>query len=165
MITEDPSGGTNNELAIERAAVDYALGYPFIYRTDDGRFLTLDEAWDELTPDLLAGLPAGEQVIDGGDVEALIFESGVFATIEVESQIVTQYSDARTRWTNDQLREQVFLTSDHGDLSFEDWLSAQVQAGVLKPVDVLQFVGYEDEDADEETVITERLIIEEPEPS
>ena len=36
----------------------------------------------------------------------------------------------------------------------------QVDAGTLTAVDVLQFIGYENEDAEEETVITERLIID-----
>ncbi len=163
MTTGNPTDGTDKELTIERAAVDHADGYPFIFRTDDDRFLTLDEAWDELTPDLIAevaDLPADEQVIDGFDVEALIFEGGVFGTIEVETRIVTRYADGRASWTDDQLREQFFSTSDHGDSSFEEWLTKQVEEGALKPVEVLQFIGYKDEDAEDETVITERLIID-----
>ena len=80
--------------------------------------------------------------------------------IEVSALVVTQYTDGRTRWTNDQLREQVFPVSDHGDSSFEDWLAVQVDAGTLTAVEVLQFIGYENEDAEEESVITERLIID-----
>ena len=58
------------------------------------------------------------------------------------------------------LQERVFAVSDHGDLSFEDWLAVQVDAGTLTAVEVLQFIGYENEDANEETVITERLMID-----
>lgn len=35
---------------------------------------------------------------------------------------------------------------------------ASVDAGTLAAVNVLQYMGYEDEDADEETVIAERQI-------
>jgi PAS domain-containing protein len=166
VVVDDPSGGADNELTIERRAADAELGsFTFVYRTENGRILTFDEAFDELTPQMaegLEGLPPEDQVIDGGDVEEFIFESGIYETLTVEGRIVTQYTDGRTRWTNDQLREQGFPTSDHGDLSFEDWRAAQVDAGTLTAVDVLQYVGYEDEgeDADEETVITERLIID-----
>jgi hypothetical protein len=106
------------------------------------------------------GLSPEGQVIDGGDVESFIFESGVYEVVEVAAVVVTQYTDGRTRWTNDQLREQVFPISDHGALSYEDWLAEQVDADSLTAVEVLQFIGYENEDADEETVITERLIID-----
>ncbi len=64
------------------------------------------------------------------------------------------------RWTTDELRKQLFPNSDHGDLSFEDWPAAQVDSGTLTAVEVLQFIGFEDEDADEATLITERLIID-----
>jgi hypothetical protein len=80
--------------------------------------------------------------------------------VEVTARVVTQYTDGRTRWTNDQLQEQVFAVSDHGNVSFEDWLAVQVDAGTLAAVEVLQYIGYENEDADDETVITERLIID-----
>lgn len=152
----------DNELTIARSALATAFGC-FVYRTDDGRILTADEAFDELTPEIakgLEGLPPEDQVIDGGDVESYIFENGIYKVAEVKAWIVTQYTDGRTRWTNDQLREQVSLSSDHGDVSFEDWLSVQLDAGALTAVEVLQYIGYEDEDADEETVITERLIID-----
>ena len=155
-------------MTIDRRAVDAELGSStFVYRTDDGRILTFAEAFDELTPEMaggLEGLPPEDRVIDGGDVEEFILESGIYETLTVEGRIVTQYTDGRTRWTNDQLREQIFPTSDHGDLSFENWRVTQVDAGTLTAVEVLQYVGYEDEDegedADEETVITERLIID-----
>jgi len=141
----------------------------FVYRADDGRILTENEAFDELTLEMeegLAldvereGLSTEGQVIDGGDVESFIFESGIYEVIEVAALVVTQYTDGRTRWTNDQLREQIFQISDHGNLSFEDWLAVQLAGGSLATVDVLQYIGYENEDADEETVITERLIID-----
>jgi len=165
VVVDDPSGA-DSESTIERRAVDAELGpSTFIYRTDDGRILTFNEAFDELTPQMaegLEGLPPEDRAMDGGDVQEFIFESGVYLSLVVEGQIVTQYTDGRTRWTNDQLREQVFPTSDHGDLGFEDWRAAQVDAGTLTAVDVLQYVGTEDEDedADEETVIHERLIID-----
>ena len=141
----------------------------FVYRADDGRILTDNEAFEELTPEMeegLAiavereGLSSEDQVIDGGDVESFIFESGIYEVVEVTARVVTQYTDGRTRWTNDQLREQVFPVSDDGNLSFEDWLAAQVASGSLAAVEILQYIGYENEDADEETVITERLIID-----
>ena len=169
MIVDVPSGGADNELTIPRSGLATAMGC-FVYRADDGRILTDNEAFDELTPEMeegLAiavereGLSSEDQVIDGGDVESFIFESGIYDVIEVAALVVTQYTDGRTRWTSDQLREQVFPTSDHSvDLSFEDWLAVQVDTGTLTAVDVLQFIGFEDEDADEETVITERLIID-----
>lgn len=168
MVSDIPSGGTDNELTIPRSGLATAMGC-FVYRADDGRILTDNEVFDELTPEMEEGLaldvereglsPEG-QVIDGGDVESFIFESGIFEVVEVAAVVVTQYTDGRTRWTDDQLREQVFQISGHGDLSFEDWLAAQVDAGTLTAVDFLQFIGYENEEADEETVITERLIID-----
>ena len=168
MVADVPGGGAQYELTIARSCLATAMGC-FVYRADDGRILTDNEAFDELTPEMEQGLaldvernglsPEG-QVIDGGDVESFIFESGVYEVVEVAAVVVTQYTDGRTRWTDDQLREQVFPTSDHGDLSFEDWLAVQVDAGTLTAVDVLQFIGYENEEADEETVITERLIID-----
>jgi hypothetical protein len=151
----------DNELTIARSDLVTAFGC-FVYRTDDGRILTYDEAFDELLPEIaegLEGLPPEDQVIDGGDVEDYIRESGIYELVEVKAWIVTQYTDGRTRWTNDQLREQVFRTSDHGDWSFEDWLAAQVDAGTLTAVEVLQYIGYEDED-DEEKLIAERRIID-----
>jgi hypothetical protein len=39
-------------------------------------------------------------------------------------------------------------------------VAAQLDAGTLKAVDILQYIGYEDEDADEKTLITERRIID-----
>jgi hypothetical protein len=168
MTNDVPSGGADNELTIPRSGLATAMGC-FVYRADDGRILTDNEAFDELTPEMAEGLalavereglsPEG-QVIDGGDVESFIFESGIYEVVEVAARVVTQYTDGRTRWTNDQLRERVFPGSDHGNLCFEDWLAAQVAGGSLAAVDVLQYIGYENEDADEETVITERLIID-----
>ena len=168
MIVDVPSGGADNEATIARSGLATAMGC-IVYRADDGRILTDNEAFDELTPEMEEGLaldvereglsPEG-QVIDGGDVESFIFESGIYEVIEVAALVVTQYTDGRTRWTNDQLREQVFPVSDHGNSSFEDWLAVQVDTGTLTAVEVLQFIGYENEDADEETVITERLIID-----
>ena len=166
MVSDVSSGGTGNELTIPRSGLATAMGC-FVYRADDGRILTDNEAFDELTPEMeegLAiavereGLSSEDQVIDGGDVESFIFESGIYEVVEVTARVVTQYTDGRTRWTNDQLQKRVFAVSDHGDLSFEDWLAVQVDAGTLTAVEVLQFIGYENEDADEETVITERLI-------
>ena len=168
MVSDVSSGRADNALTIARSRLATAMGL-FVYRADDGRILTDNEAFDELTPEMAEGLalavereglsPEG-QVIDGGDVESFIFESGIYEVVEVAARVVTQYTDGRTRWTNDQLREQVFPVSDHGDSSFEDWLAVQVDAGSLAAVEVLQFIGYENEDADEETVITERLIID-----
>jgi hypothetical protein len=159
----DPTGGSDNDLTIERSAVEAESGHSLIFRDGD-RILTYYEAFDELTPEMaegLQGLPAEEQVLTGGDMEAYIFESGTYETVELTcDRIVTRYSDGRTRWTDYELREQAFPTADHGTLSFEDWLSAQLEAGMLTAVDVLQFVGYADEDADEATVITERLIVD-----
>jgi hypothetical protein len=168
MAGEVPSGGAQNELTIARSRLATAMGL-FVYRADDGRILTDNEAFDELTPEMeegLAiavereGLSSEDQVIDGGDVESFIFESGIYEVVEVTARVVTQYTDGRTRWTNDQLQEQVFAVSDHGNVSFEDWLAVQVDAGTLAAVEVLQYIGYENEDADDETVITERLIID-----
>jgi hypothetical protein len=164
VVADGPSGGADNELTIERRAVNAELG-PFqtVYRTDDGRIFTFDEAFDELTPQMaegLEGLPPEDQVINGGDVEEFLLESGIYELVTVEGRIVTQYTDGRTRWTNDQLREQVFPISDHGNLSFEDWRAAQVDSDTLTAADILQYVGYEDEGANEETVLTERLIID-----
>ena len=168
MVGDVPSGGADNELTIPRSGLATAMGC-FVYRADDGRILTDNEAFEELTPEMeegLAiavereGLSSEDQVIDGGDVESFIFESGIYEVVEVTARVVTQYTDGRTRWTNDQLREQVFPVSDDGNLSFEDWLAAQVASGSLAAVEVLQYIGYENEDADEETVITERLIID-----
>ena len=168
MVFDVSSGGADNALTIARSRLATAMGC-FVYRADDGRILTDNEAFDELTPEMEEGLalavereglsPEG-QVIDGGDVESFIFESGIYEVVEVAALVVTQYTNGRKRWTNDKLREQVFPVSDHGDLSFEDWLAVQVDAGTLTAVEVLQFIGYENEDADEETVITERLIID-----
>jgi hypothetical protein len=164
VVADEPNGGPDNELTVERRAVDAELGsFQTVYRTDNGRILTFDEAFDELTPQMaegLEGLPPGDQVIDGGDVQEFLLESGIYELVTVEGRIDTQYTDGRTRWTNDQLREQVFPTSDHGNLRFEDWRAAQVDAGTLTAVDILQYVGYEDADADEEAVLTERLIID-----
>ena len=168
MVSEVPSVGTDNASTIARSRLATAMGC-FVYRADDGRILTDNEAFDELTPEMEEGLALAvereglspeSQVIDGGDVESFIFESGVYEVVEVAARVVTQYTDGRTRRTIDQLREQVFPTSDHGDLSFEDWLAVQVDSGSLAAVDILQYIGYENEDADEETVITERLIID-----
>ena len=168
MVSDVSSGGADNALTIARSRLATATGL-FVYRADDGTILTDNEAFDELAPEMEEGLaldvergglsPEG-QVIDGGDVESFIFESGIYEVLEVAALVVTQYTDGRTRWTNDQLREQVFPVSGHSNLSFEDWLAVQVDAGTLTAVDVLQFIGYENEDAEEETVITERLIID-----
>jgi len=164
VVADNSSGGADNELTIERGDAETELGFGnFVYRTDEGRVLTRDEAFDQLTPAMAEGLegqPAEDQVIDSADAEEFIFESGIFELLEAKALFVTQYTDGRKRWTNDQLREQVFQISGLGDLSFEDWLAAQVAAGTLTAVDVLQFIGYENEEADEETVITERLIVD-----
>lgn len=163
MNAHDPTGGSDTDLTIERSAVDLALASDFVYRADDGRILTFEEAFDELTPEMaegLEGLPAEEQVIDGGDVELFLLDSDRYESVEARGHIVTQYADGLRRWTEDELREQVFPTADPGRLSFEDWRTAQLRAGTLTAVDFVQFVGYVDEDADEETVITERLIVD-----
>jgi hypothetical protein len=168
MVSDVPSGSADNELTITRSRLATAMGC-FVYRADDGRILTDDEAFDELTPEMeegmaiaveREGLSSEDQIIDGGDVESFIFESGIYEVLEVTALVVTQYTDGRMRWTNDQLQERVFAVSDHGNLSFEDWLAARVDEGSLAAVDVLQYIGYENEDADEEKVITERLIID-----
>lgn len=161
MVVDGSSGGRGSGLTISRVDANHELGGHSIYRTDDGRILNFNEAFDELTPEMaegLEGLPPEDQVINGGDVEEFIWESGIYASVDVHGRIVTQYTDGRTRWTQDQLRAQVFPASDRGDLSFENWLVASVDAGTLAAVDVLQYIGYEDEDADEETVIAERQI-------
>ena len=149
---------------IERRFVEYELGcFNFVYRTDDGDFLTRSEAFDELTPTMaegLEGLPPEEQVLDGADAEEFIFESGIYKLVEAEGRVVVQYTDGQTRWTDELLREQVFSTVDHAGVSFKDWLAGQLDAGTLKVVEILQYIGYEDEDADEETVITERVIVD-----
>lgn len=163
MNAGDPTGGLNNELKIERSAVELALASDFVYRADDGRILTFEEAFDELTPEMaegLEGLPAEEQVIDGGDVELFLLESGRYQTVEARGRIVTQYADGRRRWTDDELRQQIFPTADSGGQGFADWLSEQLKADTLTAVDVVQFIGHADEDADEETVIAERLIVD-----
>lgn len=163
MNAGDPTGGSDTDLTIERSVVELALASDFVYRADDGRILTFEEVSDELTPEMaegLEGLPAEEQVIDGGDVELLLMDSGRYESVEARGHIVTQYTDGRSRWADDELREQVFPNADHGGLSFEDWRAAQLKAGTLTAVDVMQFVGYADEDADEETVIAERLIVD-----
>lgn len=98
MEVNDPSGAPSDEPTIERSAVDFALASDFVYRTDDGRILTFTEAFDELTPEMaegLEGLPPEDRVMDGGDAEEFIFESGIFDRIEVEARIVPQYSDGR----------------------------------------------------------------------
>lgn len=160
---DEATDGAPLTLTIRRDDLITAFGC-FVYRTDDGRILTDDEAFDEVLPEIakgLEGLPPEDQVIDGGDVEEYIRENAVFQTIDVDSaRIVTQYSDGKVRWTNNQLQQQVFPTTDHGDMSFEDWLANQLEQGKLTKLEVLQYVGYEDEDADEETIITERLIID-----
>jgi hypothetical protein len=159
----DPTGGSDHELTIERSAVELALASEVVYRADDGRVLTFEEVFDELTPEMaegLEGLPAEEQVIDGGDVEMFLLESDSYQSVEARGHIVTQYTDGRSRWADDELREQVFPNANHDGLSFEDWRAAQLKADTLTAVKVLQFVGYGDEDADEETVITERLIVD-----
>ena len=109
MVVDVPSGGADNELTIARSGLATAMGC-FVYRADDGRILTDDEAFEELTPEMEEGLaldveregrsPEG-QVIDGGDVESFIFESGIYEVLEVAALVVTQYTDGRTRWTND----------------------------------------------------------------
>ncbi|MFM8856713.1 MAG: hypothetical protein ACKOI2_05825 [Actinomycetota bacterium] len=140
-----------------------ALASDFVYRADDGRVLTFEEVSDELTPEMaegLEGLPAEEQVIDGGDVELFLLDSDRYESVEARGHIVTQYCEGRSRWADHELREQVFSCADHDGLTFEDWLAAKLESGMLKAVDVLQFVGYADEGADEETVIVERLIVD-----
>lgn len=163
MDVNGPGGAAGDNLTIKRSAVEAESGHCFIFRDGD-RILTYNEAFDELTPEMaegLQGLPAEEQVLTGADMEAYIFESGVYETVELTGdRVVTRYSDGRTRWTDDELREQVFPTADHGDLSFEDWRSAQLKAGTLTAVEIVQFVGYADEDDEEEKVITERLIVD-----
>lgn len=157
------TGGCDNEPTIERSVVELALASDFVYRADDGRILTFEEVFDELTPEMaegLEGLPAEEQVIDGGDVELFLLDSDRYQSVEARGHIVTQYTDGRTRWTDDELREQIFPNADHGGLSFESWRVAQLEAGALTPVDVVQFVGYDDDDAQEESVMTERLIVD-----
>ena len=163
MNAGDPTSGSDTDLTIERSAVELALASDFVYRADDGRILTFEEVFDELTPEMaegLEGLPAEQQVIDGGDVEMFLLESGRYESVDASGHIVTQYSDGRIRWADAELREKVFPNADHDGLSFEDWRAAQVVAGALTAVEVVQFVGYADEDADEETVIAERLIVD-----
>lgn len=160
--TFEQARAADDELKVKRS--DLALAtYDWVYRTHDGRILTYGEAFDELTPELaeaLEGLPPERQVINGFDMEEYIRDNGVYQLVEVKSWIVTQYTDGGTRWTADDLRNRVFPSSDHGDLSFEDWLAAQIDARKLMAIEVLQFIGFEDEDADEETLIAERLIVD-----
>ncbi len=163
MNAGDPTGGFENELTIERSAVELALASDFVYRADDGRVLTFEEVFDELTPEMAEGLegqPAEARVIDGGDIELFLLESDRYESVEARAHIVNQYSYGRSRWADDELREKLFPKADHDGLSFEDWRAAQLEAGTLTAVDVVQFFGYADEDADEETVIAERLIVD-----
>ncbi|PQM53313.1 hypothetical protein C5U48_05420 [Mycolicibacter virginiensis] len=143
---------------VSRQAANAETGsFTFVYRTGDGRVLTFDEAFDELTPELaegLKGLPPQERVIDGGDVEEYIRESGIYESIEVEVRIVPRYTDGPTRWSANQLREHVFPATGHDGLGFEDWLATQVDHGRLTAIDVLQYVG------DDGAVIAERLIVD-----
>jgi len=160
--TSDQDRLAESVLTVDRRDVAGNLGC-FIYRDGD-RILTLREALDQLAPELaegLAGLSEDEEVIDESNVETYIFEQGVYESVDVvDALVITQFTDGRMRWTNEELREQIFPTSDHGHLSFESWLAAQLDAGTLRAVDVLQYIGYEDEDADEKTLITERLIVD-----
>ena len=159
--TSDRGVLTGNDLTIDRRDVASNLGC-FVYRDGD-RILTFSEALDELPPELaeeFEGLSDDEELFDEGGVGPFIVEQDLFESIDVDARVVTQFTDSRTRWTNEELREQIFPISDHGDLSFESWLAAQLDAGTLKAVDVLQYIGYEDEDADEKILITERLIVD-----
>ena len=100
MNAHDPTGGSDTDLTIERSAVDLALASDFVYRADDGRILTFEEAFDELTPEMaegLEGLPAEEQVIDGGDVELFLLDSDRYESVEARGHIVTQYADGLRR--------------------------------------------------------------------
>lgn len=160
--TSDQDRLVENDLTINRRDVPGNLGC-FVYRDGD-RILTCSEALDELTPELaqeLEGLPDDEEFINGTDDDSFILEQGIYESVDiVDALVITQFTDGRTRWTNEEIRGQIFPTSDHGDLSFESWLAAQLDAGTLRAVDVLQFIGYEDEHADEKTLITERLIVD-----
>lgn len=159
-----PNPALAPDSTISRQAANCATGdFRFVYRTDDGRIITLDEAFDELTPEMaegLEGLPPDEQVIDGAAVEEYIWQNGIYESIEVRGRIVTHYTDGQTRWSADQLRDHVYTTVDGDGLRFEDWLAAQVDTGRLMAVDVLQYLGFEDEDADVQIVISERLIVD-----
>lgn len=148
MNAGDSTGGSDNELTIERRAVELASASDFVYRAADGRILTFDELTHEMAEGL-EGLPVAEQVIDGGDAELFLLDSDRYQSVEARGRIGTQCTDGRRRWTEDELRELVCSTSDPGQLRFEDWLAAQLEAGILTAVEVFQFVGYADEDADE----------------
>jgi hypothetical protein len=144
---------------INRRAAEAATGdFTVVYRTDDGRILTFDEAFDELTPELAEGLPPDVQCIDGGDVEEYILETGVYESIETEGRVVVHYTDGRKRWSAYQLREHILPASDDDGLTFEDWLAVQVHSGKLTAIGVLQYLGYDD--AEVQIVIDERLIVD-----
>jgi hypothetical protein len=69
VVVDGSSGGRDSGLTISRADANRELGFGQIYRTDDGRILNFNEAFDELTPEMaegLEGLPPEDQVIDGG---------------------------------------------------------------------------------------------------
>ncbi|WP_041317002.1 hypothetical protein [Mycolicibacter sinensis] len=160
MAAGDSSSTPSDELTVRREDAKAEQGIGSVYRTDDGRILTFNEVFDELTPEIAENLPPGQTVIDGGEVLEWMVEGGSgYAPIDADGRIVTLYSDGRNRWTVDELRQQIYPAVTSA-ASFDDWLSASVTAGDFRSVDVLQFVGYADEDSDGQTVLTERLILD-----
>ena len=55
MVVDGTSGRADNALTIARSRLATAMGL-FVYRADDGRILTDNEAFDELTPEMEEGL-------------------------------------------------------------------------------------------------------------
>jgi hypothetical protein len=156
MTSDETDRGDVTHLeTIDRTTADREHDHDVVlYRRDDEIF-----TYDELREDCEAeARTIPDESWEGGEFnfDDYIIDSclvGIYHSVAVVATIVTQYTDGNTRWTYDQMREQVFPDLDRGDLSFEDWLAESTNAGTFKPIAILQYTDEWDE------VVAERRII------
>lgn len=136
-----------------------------LYRDDDA-VLRYEELYERVDAEG-AALPP-EQWRDGyWDAAEYIVEAsevGIYHRLNVLASIVMRYTDDRTVWTYEQMRDEVYPAEIEGvdmaqfiggELTFDDWIAESLNVGIYKKVDVVE---YRDEDEDE--VVAERLIVE-----
>jgi hypothetical protein len=102
---------------------------------------------------------------DAGECIVEACEVGIYRRFDVSAMMVTRYTNDKSVWTYEQMRDEVFPAEIEGvdmdqfiggELTFVDWITESLNLGIYRKVDVAE---YRDEDDDE--IIAERLVIDE----